>query len=490
MQIMVRLAGELVTKSRRVRSRFQQRLIANIGDALRSAGLRYRVRNEWSRLFVESEGPEALELLCRVFGIHSVSAIERECRPELEEIVRVGAELYRERVRGRSFAVRAHRSGKHPFASQDVNVQLGAALAEVGRVDLVEPDVTVEVEVRPDRACFYSARRRGPGGLPLGVEGRAVALISGGFDSAVAAWLMLKRGAELDYIFCNLAGAAYQRSVLSVAKVLADGWSYGSRPRMHVVDFQPIAAELKQRVRQQYVQLVLKRLMYRVAERVGSELGAHAIITGESVGQVSSQTLANLQAIDDAAGSIPVLRPLVGMDKEEIVQRSRAIGTYALSAVLQEYCALVPDKPVTAAKRAAAQAEEQKLDLAKLDRLAAEREVIDLRSLRPEDLVAPYIYTKEIPDGAVVIDCRPAYHYDAWHYPDSLHIEVDELLRRFRQLDKSRTYILYCPFGVQSAVAAERMQREGYQVYSFLGGTEAVRKYAMEKGLCDTEERL
>jgi len=455
---------------------------------LRSAGLRHSVRNEWSRLFVETEGRQALELLCRVFGVHSVSAIERECRPELAEIVRVGAELYRERVRGRTFAVRTHRSGRHPFASQEVNERLGAALAGVAKVNLDEPEVTVEVEVRPDRACFYSARHRGPGGLPLGVEGRAVALISGGFDSAVAAWLMLKRGAELDYVFCNLAGAAYQRSVLSVAKVLADGWSYGSRPRMHVIDFQPVAAELKQRVKQQYVQVVLKRLMYRVAERVGRELGAHAIVTGESVGQVSSQTLANLQAIDDAAGSLPVLRPLVGMDKEEIVQRSQAIGTYALSAVVQEYCALVPQKPVTAAKRSAAQAEEAKLDLGQLERLAEERQVIDLRSLRPEDLVAPYIYTKEVPDDAVVIDCRPAYHYDAWHYPGAIQMEPEELLRRFRQLDKSRTYVLYCPFGVQSAVAAERMQREGYQAYSFLGGSEGLRRYAVEKGVCEPDE--
>ncbi|MFW6125230.1 MAG: tRNA sulfurtransferase, partial [Pirellulales bacterium] len=264
MLVLVRLAGDVTTKSRRVRARFQQRLMDNMSDALFSAGVDHRVWSEWNRLFVETSDHEAVGALARVFGIHSISEIEHQCAAELGEIVRIGETAYAERVRDRTFAVRARRTGEHPFGSQDVNVQLGAALNKYARVNLDHPDVTVHVEVRPDAAYLYTGAVEGPGGLPVAVEGRAVALISGGFDSAVAAWLMLKRGAALDYVLCNLAGAAYERTVLGVVKQLADTWSYGTRPRLHVVDFQPVVTALRDEVRPQYVQVILKRLMYRV----------------------------------------------------------------------------------------------------------------------------------------------------------------------------------------------------------------------------------
>jgi thiamine biosynthesis protein ThiI len=494
MLVLVRLAGEVATKSRRVRARFQRRLARNIRDALGSAGLDCTVSDEWSRLFVElrTEGKDAqsertdeadgqaataLEALSRVFGIRSLSMVERRCAADLNEIVRVGEEAYADAVRGKTFAVRARRTGEHPFRSQDIHVQLGAALNRYATVNLGAPDVTVHVEVRPDEAFFFSRRVEGPGGLPVGVEGRAVALISGGFDSAVAAWLMLKRGVQLDYVLCNLAGAAYERSVLRVVKVLAEAWSCGTRPRLHVVDFDSVVTALRRDVKGQYVQVVLKRLMYRVGVRIAELLGAHAVITGESVGQVSSQTLANLRAIDEVA-TLPVLRPLVGMDKEEIIAQTHRIGTYALSASVQEYCALVAAHPVTAARLEAVRREESRLDLEALEPLIAERTLVDVRSLSAAELVVPYLFTSEVPDGAVVIDCRPAHHYRAWHYPGAIHHELDALLMGFRKLDRAPTYVLYCAFGLQSAAVAEKMQRAGYEAYSFQGGSAALREDA------------
>ena len=146
----------------------------------------------------------------------------------------------------------------------------------------------------------------------------AVALLSGGFDSAVSSWLMLKRGVEIEYVFCNLAGESYERSVVQVAKVLADDWSYGTRPRLHAIDFGPVLDELRTHSQPKYWQLVLKRLMYRAAEAVAREVRSAAIVTGEALGQVSSQTLANLAAIDPATGLV-VFRPLLGFDKSEII---------------------------------------------------------------------------------------------------------------------------------------------------------------------------
>lgn len=474
---LVRTAAEVATKSRRTRLRFHRQLVRNIRDALRAAGSPCRVDERWSRYLVEAAHSSAGERIASVFGVGSVSPVDGRVPAELETIVRTGHALYADRVRGRTFAVRARRAGDYPFRSRDIMVQLGAALDQYGDVDLDQPDVTVSVEVRDGEAFLFSERIPGMGGLPLGVQGKAVALISGGFDSPVAAWLMLKRGIALEYVFCNLGGEAYERSVVTVAKVLADGWSHGDRPLFHVVDFERPLAELKRTVQPRYWQLVLKRAMYRAAERIAGEVGASAIVTGESMGQVSSQTLANLRAIDDVA-TLPVLRPLLGMDKTEIIGRAERIGTGPLSAHLREHCALHHGKPVTEAKPHAVRDEESRMDLAVLDDAVAQRKVLDLQALTPEDLVRPYLFTSAVPDHAIVVDCRDSYHYDAWHYPGAIRRDVGDLAAGFRQLDKVGTYVLYCSFGVQSAYLAEVMQRAGYDAYSFKGGVRSLQRYS------------
>ncbi len=305
-------------------------------------------------------------------------------------------------------------------------------------------------------------------------------LLSGGFDSAVAAWMMLKRGLALDYVFCGLAGAAYERAVVAVAKHLADRWSYGTRPRIHLVEFEEPLDELRRAVRERYWQVVLKRLMYRAADAVARKTGAAGIITGEAIGQVSSQTLANLRAIEECT-DFPILRPVVGFDKEEIISRSRFIGTYELSEKVQEHCALSLAKPVTKARVAEVVREESRMDLSILDRAIAGLQTLALRELAPSDLALPYIYTTAIPDDAVVIDTRSAAEYAVWHYPGAIHRDYWELLRDFKKLDRERTYALYCDVGLRTAQLAETMQKAGFEAYSFKGGVSALRS-ATEAG--------
>ncbi|MFQ6047160.1 MAG: rhodanese-like domain-containing protein, partial [Gemmatimonadales bacterium] len=252
--------------------------------------------------------------------------------------------------------------------------------------------------------------------------------------------------------------------------------SAGYRPKMHVIDFtEPIAA-LKDAVTSRYWQVVLKRLMYRAAEIVANHTGAQAIVTGESVGQVSSQTLGNLRAIEQAV-SLPVLRPLIGLDKEEIISKAGTIGTAVLSARVREYCAIVPGRPVTNAQPAAARDEEDRVDLDVLREAAAARKTLDLSSLTDADLVAPYLFTEAVPEGAVVLDCREPHHYAAWHYPGAHRVSVADLGVGYRHLEKAATYVLYCSHGVQSAHLAELMQRDGYEAYSFKGGAKRLRCY-------------
>ena len=471
----IRLSGELSTKARRTRSRFQKRLARNLRDAFASEGLEAEVRPEWSRFYVESGDPAFVEPLNRVFGVSSYSRLAGSCEADLDAIVALGTELFGERVKGKTYGVRARRSGTHDFSSDDIHRRLGAALNPGATVDLGAPEVPVYVEVRDDRAYFFDASVPCAAGLPLGVQGRALALISGGFDSAAAAWMALRRGVTLDYVFCNLGGAAYERMVVEVTKVLSDRWSYGTRPRLHVLEFGPVVDAMRERAKPAYLQVVLKRMMYRAAATIAGEIGAEALVTGESIGQVSSQTLTNLAAIEDAS-SLPVLRPLVGFHKEEIIERCREIGTYELSARIREYCEVAPAKPVTAASAVDARAQEEAVGRVELDAAIAGREVLDLRGLRPEEMVGGALYVTEIPDGATVIDTRPEEAFAAWHLPGSMRRDLGEIEATFGDLDREGTYVLLCAEGLRTAYVAEAMQRAGYEAYSFLGGVPRLRR--------------
>ena len=472
---MVRLSGELSTKAKRTRARFQKRLARNLRDAFAAEGITASVRREWSRFFIDGPDASIVEPLERVFGVSSYSLLSGTCEARLDTIVERGVELFGDRVRGRTYAVRARRSGTHDFSSGDIHVQLGAALNTHATVNLGSPDVTVHVEVRDDTAFFYDDRVGCAAGLPLGVQGRAIALISGGFDSAAAAWMALRRGITLDYVFCNLGGSAYERMVIEVTKVLADRWSYGTRPRLHVLEFGPVVDRMRETAKPAYLQVVLKRLMYRAGAEIAEEAGAEALVTGESVGQVSSQTLTNLRAIDDAS-PLPVLRPLLGFHKEEIIERCREIGTHDLSSRVREYCQVAPARPVTAARREDVAEQEDAVGRVELDTAIAGREILDLRRLRPEEMVGAGLYVREIPPGARVIDTRPAQAFEAWHWPGSVNVDLVEIESDYRKLDRGRTYVLVCAEGIRTAYVVERMQRDGFEAYSFLGGAPRLRR--------------
>ena len=478
----VRIAAEVASKSNRTRRRFHKQLIRNLRDALRSNGARPEIRDRWSRLFVtlpaagdaSATADDPMTPATRVFGVHSYSLVDAVIDADLDDIVRVGHDLYREAVTGRRYAVAARRTGRHSFSSRDICVDLGAALNPYGTVDLTTPEVTVHVEVRDHRTYLFSDRTEGPGGLPVGVQSRAVCLISGGFDSAVAAWLLLKRGVPLDYVFCNLAGPAFERSVIRVTKVLTDQWSYGDRPRMHIVDFDEAVRELQHRVTPRYWQVVLKRLMYRAADQVAARTGADAIVTGESLGQVSSQTLRNLRAIE-AAATVPVLRPLVGFDKQEIIRIAERIGTAALSARIKEYCAILSGKPVTAAKVLAVDREEEPLDPGLVDRAVAARKVLEVRNTADADLQRDYLWVDALPSGARVIDCRPPQQDDGWRHPGSRRVLPADFADLTEILNKDVKYVLFCDNGIQSGQFANLLQTVGYEAYALKDGTKALR---------------
>jgi thiamine biosynthesis protein ThiI len=483
--VLLRFSGEIAVKARPTRARFERQLLRNVTDALRSSGIAAHVTRSRNRIFVAGDDPRAPELLARVFGVQSLSVASVYPAEKLEQVVETGRELFRDAVAGRRFAVRARRVGDRTriaLVGRDIERMLGAALLPgAARVDLDDPEVTVRVELHEGQAFFCTDTLRGPAGLPLDVEGRALALVSGGFDSAVAAWQMLRRGVQLDYVFCNLGGRAHQLGTLRVARVLAERWSYGSRPHLHAVDFDAVAADIRARTRTRYWQVILKRQMLRAAEQVARERQADALVTGEAVGQVSSQTLPNLATISQAT-TLPILRPLVGMNKDDIIREAEHIGTAELSAVVGEYCAMVPTRPATVSRLAAVLAEEAKLDPELLARAVGERAVLDLRALGPEADAIPELEVDEIPADATVLDLRSKASYAAWHWPGALRLELDHALVACRSFARERRYVLYCEFGLKSAHLAERMRAEGLQAWHFRGGLRALVAHARARG--------
>ncbi len=463
---LIRFSGDLTTKYKQTRKRFQARLNANLRDALDSNAVDYRLNTEWSRFYLESDDPHVETLLGRVFGVQSYSPVQRRPLTTLDALVSQGAALYREAVRGRRYAVRARRAGQGaPFGSMDVQVALGAALNAGATVDLSDPEIEVHVEVRADQVYFFSEQLPGPGGLPLGVEGRALALLSGGFDSAVAAWMLLKRGVALDYIFFRLGGQAHERDVARVVEVLARDWSHGTHPKLHVIPFEDVIAQIQDRVHTRYWQLVLKRQMYRAARLLARERGLHALVTGEALGQVSSQTLKNLEALS-ITGDLPLLRPLLGFDKNEIIARADRIGTGAVSAGVPEYCAIVSKRPATGANARELDEQEAKLEADLAAKVAAAKRV-DLRSERLRAPAREAVRTLPHDPDAVLLDIRTRGEFQRDHDPRAHHLEFSYALDYFDRLDPQKAYYVYCGVGLKSANLVERMRAAGYRAHVY-----------------------
>ena len=478
MKFLVRFAGEIAIKSPHVRRQFLSRLTHNIRTAMKNADLSGSVTQEWGRVWVESDSSLIVELLSQVYGIQSFSPVEYSCPSDMESILETGKN-YASVIEGKTFAVKARRAGTHPYSSMDIQKNLGGMLNQGrGQVCLTRPDVTVSVQVRDDICRFFSQVIPGPGGLPLGTGGKAVCLMSGGFDSPVAAWMMQKRGISMDYLLCNMAGDAYERSVLKVCKWLCDHWSHGTKPKFHVVDFAPVVEELKNKVSSRYTQVVLKRLFYRVGEMLAKETKAEALVTGEAIAQVSSQTLTNLRAIEDVA-DVPVMRPLIAFDKEDIIKLSRKIGTCALSSGILEFCQVVPVKPATSCPVSVARDEESQFDLTILENVFADRKILVPGELSQSELTSAYLYQDSVEADAVVVDCRSKSEFDQWHYQGSTHIDYYDLADSWKKhFSKDQKILIYCSVGMQSAILAEKMQSDGYLAYSFKGGARALMKLA------------
>ena len=473
--LIIRYAGEMALKKSGNLQRFTSRLINRIAHNLHKRGIQFTIKQAFSHLMLSVDQKElALNVLSHIFGIGSYSVVERTVESELGAIVEGARDLIPS-IEGKRFAVRARRMGGGGLKTPQVERAVGDILSPYGKVDLENPEKTLYVEIINKQTHLFFRRIQGPGGLPLNPRERCLVLLSGGFDSAVAAWKILKRGVACDYLFCNMGGRFHERQTLQVAKVLNDLWASGSRSSFISVNFHPAIMAIKEHISLSYRQVILKRVMYRLAEKVAILLRCRGLVTGDSLGQVTSQSLQNIKVIDQST-TFSVLRPLVGEDKREIMDKAYQIGTGLLSEKVLELCGITKGQPVLNAKYSQVLALEKALNEGLEEDLYRSHQRLDLEKVDKDSLRWPYLLTDRFDPGATIIDCQDTHFKRRWSVPGALHIPFDELLGSYVSLDKREKYILYCTFGAKAPYAAELMQQSGHEAYAFKGGIRQLKK--------------
>ena len=363
--------GELALKGLN-RSSFEDVLVKNLRNSLKPLG-EFEITKSQSTIMIEPKSDDfafktALDAVGKVFGIAGFSraiAVEKD----MESILKYAVPYLKDSLKNiKKFKVESKRSDKSfPLGSLEISAQLGGALlAEYShlKVDVHEPEAVVMVEIRDKYAYIHCGQIKGAGGMPVGTAGRAEILISGGIDSPVAAWKMAKRGLKLSAVHFASPPYTSARAEMKVCKLLSKVAKYSGPIPLTIIPFTEIQEEIAKNCKEEYFTLIMRRFMMRLSEKVAIHNNCQALITGESLGQVASQTLPAL-AVTNAITSIPVLRPLIGMDKDEIIEISRKIDTFDISIEPYEDCCTVftPKHPKTRPELHKCEAEEASLDI-------------------------------------------------------------------------------------------------------------------------------
>lgn len=475
MHFIVKVFSEIIIKSPPVRKRFIKQLRDNLRKLLADKGVHVDVQRDWEKIEIVAEDvndtviAQVSEVLAHTPGIANFSLIKAYPVGDLDDIFQKVLPHWKDALAGKTFCVRARRHGNHEFTSTQVEQYVGGGLlhnSDAKGVELRNPDVVVPLEIKWDRLFVIAKKTQGLGGFPLGAQDPVLSLISGGFDSTVSTYLAIKRGLRSHYCFFNLGGRAHEIGVKEVSYYLWNKYGASHRVKFVTVPFEEVVKEILEKVDNAYMGVTLKRMMLRAAEKVAESLEIPALLTGESVAQVSSQTLVNLNVIDRAIDMV-VLRPLATMDKGDIIDISRKIGTETFAAQMPEYCGVISVNPTTKAKLHKVIQEEAKFDMAVLERAITERRAQNIDEIVDEldaDLSVPVVV--DLRAGQIVIDIR---------HPDEeetnplkldgvnvLKIPFYGLNNKFPTLEQTTQYYLYCQKGVMSQLHAANLKDAGF----------------------------
>ena len=474
MKFIVKPHPEIFVKSDSVRKRFTKILESNIRIIVQRLSDSVAVQNRRSHIEVSSKDDsirdQVLAVLTQTPGIHHSLEVKQSDFTDMHDIYEQTLEHVRDQIEGKTFCVRAKRTGKHDFTSIELERYVGGGLnqaIESASVKLKNPDVTVKIEVAQDKLNQVLARHKGLGGFPLGTQEDVLSLISGGFDSGVSSYLHIKRGSKVHYCFFNLGGPAHEIGVKQVSHFLWKKYGSSAKVKFIAIDFEPVVAEILENVADGQMGVVLKRMFMRAAGQVAERMGLQALVTGEALGQVSSQTLTNLRHIDNVTDTL-ILRPLINWDKEDIINVARDIGTEDFAKTMPEFCGVISKSPTVKAVKEKLETEEAKFDFAVLDRVVQEARVIDIRDIEKESQEqAPEIeLVDQIDNGAIVLDIRSPDEEDEnpleIENVEVKHLPFYKLATQFGDLPQDNTYLLYCDRGVMSRLQALYLKENGF----------------------------
>ncbi|WP_158971862.1 tRNA uracil 4-sulfurtransferase ThiI [Paraglaciecola sp. L3A3] len=482
MQFIIRLHPEIIVKSRSVRKRFTFLLAGNIRRIFKSHEMSVEVRQSWDKLTLIvnrkslDNQNEIIELLQLIPGIDQIMRVAESTFIDLDDICQQVKQAWQPLLIDKTFAVRVKRIGKHPYTSLEIARYVGGYLnqnCDSKGVQLKNPEMIVDFEVNDNTLIQQHSRIKCLGGMPLPTQDQVLSLVSGGYDSGVATYQMIRRGARTHFCFFNLGGREHEIGVKQVSYYLWKRYSESHRVKFVAVDFAPVVADILENVDNSQMGVVLKRMMVRAASKVADKLDISTLVTGESLGQVSSQTLANLSVIDKASDKL-ILRPLICMDKLEIVDQAKYIGTEDFAKIMPEYCGVISRKPTTKAEVAKIEIEESKLDFSIIEYVVDQAKMRDIRSIGEEaEEQTEYVTEVDVlPANSVVLDIRPVEEQE--ESPLQLtntavqHIPFFKLASQFPALSQDKKYFLYCERGVMSQLQALLLQEQGYtevQVY-------------------------
>ncbi|RDF09768.1 tRNA uracil 4-sulfurtransferase ThiI [Haemophilus sputorum] len=474
MKFIIKLFPEIMIKSDSVRKRFIKILTSNIRNVLLRETENVAVIRNWDfievRAKVAEEAPMVLDLLQRTPGIHHILEVEEYPFETMHDIFEQTLAQVRPQLEGKTFCVRVRRKGKHEFRSLDVERYVGGGLnqhIESARVKLTQPDVTIRIDIEHDKMLLVKARHEGLGGYPIGTQEDVLSLISGGFDSGVSSYMLIRRGSRVHYCFFNLGGAAHEIGVKQMAYHIWSRYSTSHKVRFVAINFENVVGEILEKVDNGQMGVVLKRMMVRAASKVAQRFDIQAIVTGEALGQVSSQTLTNLRLIDKAADAL-VLRPLITHDKEQIIAMAKTIGTDDIAKSMPEFCGVISKNPTVKAIESRILEEEGHFNFDVLEEAVQQAQYLDIREIaqQTEQEVTSVETTSELGENDVILDIRsPEETEESPFTLEGVTVKVFpfyKLSSQFGSLDQSKQYLLYCQRGVMSKLQALYLKENGF----------------------------
>lgn len=474
MKFIIKLFPEIMIKSESVRKRFVKILTSNIRNVLTKYDDTVAVIKHWDYIEVRSKIdanlPILIEQLQRIPGIHHFLQVEEKPFENLHEIFEQTLSDVVSQLENKTFCVRVKRKGKHEFNSLEAERYIGGGLNQhiaSAKVQLKNPDVTVRIEIEDDKMMLVRARYEGIGGYPIGTQEDVLSLISGGFDSGVSSYMLLRRGSRVHYCFFNLGGAAHEIGVKQMAYHIWQRYGSSHKVRFVAINFEGVVGEILENVDNGQMGVVLKRMMVRAASKIAQRFDIQAIVTGEALGQVSSQTLTNLRLIDEAA-EVLVLRPLITHDKEQIIAMAKHIGTDDIAKSMPEFCGVISKNPTVKAIKAKIEQEEGNFNFAVLESAVESAQYLDIRQIaeQTEKDVVSVDAVSVLCENDVIIDIRSPEEIDE----NPLHIENQAMIQlpfyklssQFAELDQSKHYVLYCERGVMSKLQALYLKESGF----------------------------